>query len=145
VQTSGNSEPPENRGSSSEQIFRIIFVIGTIIGVIAIGLLGIYAYLTYFVTDETNGGSADPEFTEQPITLTSPSLVEPTQPSTPQSAQTQATATIDLAATATAACASFEMIFPGTPCPATPILDVAGTATAACLQFEGQFPGTPCP
>lgn len=142
MKSSGNSEPPANRGSSSERIFRRILVIGTIVGVIAIGLLGIYGFLRYFVSDETDGGTVDPGFTEQPITVT-PLPVEENQPSTFLPVQTQPT--IDLAATATAACASFEAIFPGTPCPATPILDIAGTATAACLQFEEQFPGTPCP
>ncbi len=140
MQTGGNSEPPANRGSSSEQIFRIIFVIGIIVGVIAIGLLGSYGYVTYFVSDETNGGSADPEFTEQPIAVT-PSPIEENQPSTSLPVRTQPA--IDLAATATAACASFEATFPGTPCP--PGADILGIATAACLQFEEQFPGTPCP
>lgn len=32
----------------------------------------------------------------------------------------------------------------GTPLP-SPTLDLGATATAACGNFESQFPGTPCP
>ena len=31
------------------------------------------------------------------------------------------------------------------PCPPTPTLDLRATATAACERFESEFPGTPCP
>jgi hypothetical protein len=31
------------------------------------------------------------------------------------------------------------------PCPPTPTLDLRATATAACAEFQSQFRGTPCP
>ena len=140
---------PESKSRSihpSERLVRRLIVFGMILGVLAIGALGVYAYITYFVTDEPTPGTLGAEvMQEPPITQTTAPSILTTQPSTPQATQNQPTesATNDLAATATASCAAFEETFPGTPCP--PDLEVAETATAACAQFEEQFPGTPCP
>jgi hypothetical protein len=50
-------------------------------------------------------------------------------------------------ATATLApeCPTSEPCPTDVPCPPTPTLDLRATATAACAEFQSQFRGTPCP
>ena len=144
----GRPRQPQ-RGSRSERVIRLVIVAGLMAGILALGALGVYAYLEYLRIPEPadlSGGTATAlaraaSGTQAFVTEAAlPVTTSPTAEITPSTSPTP-----DLGATATAACAEFMSQFPGTPCPGMNDGDIAATATAACQQFQQQFPGTPCP
>jgi hypothetical protein len=135
----------------SENLIKVIiaFVIG--LGVLGLGAIGMYAYLEYFRGPES---TRVPAAGATSIDQTNPraTKVESQAISTPSvtlqamaSASHTAIQTQDFAATATAGCAAFSDLFPGTPCPEQAIPGIEATATQACEVFLQRFPGTPCP
>jgi hypothetical protein len=149
TQTQGRPSQQKPGSPRSERIIRLVIVAGLMAGFLALGALGVYAYLEYLRIPEPldlSGGTATvlaraPRGTQTFVTEAAlPVTRSPTAEITSSPSPTP-----DLAATATAACAEFMSQFPGTPCPGMDGGDIAATATAACQQFQQQFPGTPCP
>ncbi|NIS81727.1 MAG: hypothetical protein GTO14_16315 [Anaerolineales bacterium] len=118
-----NTEPSSTPGTTpSNRLFLLTLLIGVLMGMVIMCLVGYGLYFFGYVTlvDET---------TAQPVVQVTEVRIPvcPTCVPTPADAKilvvtptTTPTATPNFAATATAACESFNQQFPGTPCPATP-------------------------
>jgi len=134
-----SDDQPQNPRSSGKAVTYVI-ILGVAVGVLMLGGLGIYGFITYFSGDDSD--TADALSGEETENLAAGSTALAT--GVPGLVGQQALKdSID--ATATAACGLFISQFPGTPCPPAEVLAAEMTATAACGIFLSQFPGTPCP
>lgn len=133
----------EPGGSRAEASFLRLLAIAVVLGVLLLFALGAYALLRIAVPRGPTLPDAPTVMLETagPGTPLVSETVAPTETPSP----TLGSPTMDIGATATAACSEFEGQFPGTPCPSMPLIGTGATATAACEQFSSQFPGTPCP
>lgn len=118
-----NTEPSSKPSPTpSSRLFLLTLLIGILMGMVIMCLVGYGLYFFGYVTfvDEV---TTQPEVRVTEVRIPVCPTCEPTPIDakilvvTPTPGPTD---TPDFAATATAACASFNQQFPGTPCPGTP-------------------------
>ncbi len=136
----GLPQDPRRAPSSSGRALTYVIILGVAAGVLLLGGLGVYGFITYFNGDDSDTADA-PSREETENLAASPTALATVAPG----GVDQLSPADSIAATATAACGVFLSQFPGTPCPPTGVQEVELTATAACERFISEFPGTPCP
>lgn len=134
------SQGPGRAPGPSGRAPTYVIILGIAAGVLLLGALGVYGFITYFSGDDPDpadvlSGEETENLAARPTALATGIPEEVGQQSPADS----------IAATATAACGLFLSQFPGTPCPSAGVREVDITATEACGLFLSQFPGTPCP
>jgi hypothetical protein len=142
MQNTSDDQPrdPRRAPSSSGKALTYVIILGVAAGVLMLGGLGVYGFITYFGGDDSD--TADALLGQETENL----AASPTALATGIPAEVGRQSLKDpIAATATAACGLFLSQFPGTPCPPAGVQEADMTATAACERFISEFPGTPCP
>ena len=133
-------QDPRPAPSSSGRALTYVIILGVAVGVLMLGGLGVYGFITYFSGDDSDTADA-PSGEETEVLAAGPTALATGIPE----GVGQQSLKDSTAATATAACGLFLSQFPGTPCPPAVVQEVDRTATAACARFISELPGTPCP
>ena len=131
---------PGRASSSSSRVQNYIIILGIAAGVLMLGGLGVYGFITYFNGDDPDPADAPSGEETENLAASPTALATGIPEKVGQQSLKDSTA-----ATATAACGLFLSQFPGTPCPPAVVQEVDMTATAACARFISELPGTPCP
>ncbi len=111
------SEFGDGPARSGDRFFILTLIIGILMGMTILSLVGYLLWATGNLQfGEVSCPSVEelcPQTFDLPTSTPSPTSTDTATPSPPEIV----TATPDLPVTATAACATFEAEFPGTPCP----------------------------